>query len=454
MARIELPTGISGIPELPNTLKSLINCFNDGEGHILARPGFDQVSVPSIEMARASFKWNGFFYGVWGTELRRVDDVVTGATTFIGTIDGAEIIQHDFGFNETVMCVPNGKTYTLDKFDVLVDITPNPNMQSARDVAHIDGRFIYIPSNGDPAFFSDVGNAGSIQPLSFFDAESLPDLNTGVINFRNTLYILGEDSNEAFRNTGATPNPFTRIQGARQDFGFIGGLIEHTKGFLYLGREKGQNFGFYATGGGTTVKISNAVIDDALGGYTPDELRQVVSSRFKWLGHDIITFTLFRDSWGFLNGEFFELDTLIDGFFRPWLGGFISEFEGNYYSASKGEFGLLGRFNTDFGLRNQKSMIMGFKHDDNKRFSCQSLELGISQGFNAAVGTVAIRMSRDGIDYGPALFRDLGALGKYHDKLLWNYPGGLGNYDGFMGIQIFTTEDVVFNADSMYLYMR
>ncbi len=455
MAIIELPTGISGADNLPNTRKSLVNLFNNGEGQLLQRPGITALSQPSIDTARGSFKWNGDLYVLFGDDLFRVTDVDTGATTLVGTVEGANNIETAVGFNEAVICVPDGKTYTLDKFDVLVDITPNANMQSSRDVAHMDGRFIYIPSNGDVAFFSDVGNAGSIQPLSFFDAEELPDLNQGIINFRNTLFILGEDSIELFRNTGGTPNPFTRIQGGRQDFGFISGLLEFTNAFYYLGREKDQDFGFYATGGGDTVKISNQAIDKILSTYSIAELRTGVPGRLKWRGHEIATFELLNDAFGFINGNWIRLDTLVDGFSRPWLGGFITSFDGKYYSASKGgNFGVFDAVSTDFGNRNRKIIDMGFKHANNQRFSCQSLELGISQGFNASVGSVALLMSRDNVNYGPALFRNLGALGKYHDKLVWNYSGGLGNYDGFMGMRIFTTEDVVFNADSLYLNIR
>lgn len=454
MAEAPFPSGIDGAEKLPQTQTELQNCFDNGKGQILPRPSPVQLSEPSIENARGSFKWNGALYGIWGTELRKVTDLVTGATSLIGTIDAAPNVQTAIGFNEAVICVPDGKTYTLSKADVLLDITPNSFFQSARDVAHIDGRFIYIPSNGDPAFFSDVGNAGSIQPLSFFDAEELPDLNQAVLNFGNTLYILGEDSIELFRDTGGTPNPFTRIQGARQRFGFIGALLEYANSFLFIGREQGQDYGIYATGPGQTAKISNARIDEFLSSYTLEELQEAVPGRFKWRGHDIATFTLARDSFGFLKGKWFRLQTLIDGISRPWLGGFITEFETKYYTASKGKLGRFDAANADFGSPKTQIINFGFNHPENDHFSCQSLDLGIAQGFNASVGTVSLQLSRDNVLFGPALFRDLGALGEYNKKLTWNPMGGLGAYDGFMGIKIITSEDVVFATDKLYLNLR
>jgi hypothetical protein len=117
----------------------------------------------------------------------------------------------------------------------------------------------------------------------------------------------------------------------------------------------------------------------------------------------------------------------------------------------------IGRFdniNTDFGERIGKTIDLGFKHPNNERFSCQCVEFGISQGFNAEVGTVGLFISRDNRVYGPAIYRSLGALGEYNAKLSWNSSGGMGNYDGFMGLRIYSTGDLVFAADSLFLNIR
>lgn len=56
-----------------------------------------------------------------------------------------------------------------------------------RDVERVDGYFLWVPDNGDPVVFSAVNDAGDIDPLDYFDAEASPDVNLGVINFRNDL---------------------------------------------------------------------------------------------------------------------------------------------------------------------------------------------------------------------------------------------------------------------------
>jgi len=63
-------------------------------------------------------------------------------------------------------------------------------------------------------------------------------------------------------------------------------------------------------------------------------------------------------------------------------------------------------------------------------------------------------MSRDNVTYGTPFYRDLANIGQYDHKLIWNYPGGMGSYDGFMGLRLYTTEDVDFNADYLIANFR
>ena len=230
MPRIELPNGFEGSEQLPRTNRTLENCWNTGTNRVLSRPGITQLNTTS-KVARGSFEWNDSLYQVVSTSLIKITNVVTGAFSTIGTITGSANIQTAIGFNTAVILVPGGAIYTLDKSDTLVLISGNANFEASVDVAHIDGRFVYVPSDGDPAFFSDVGAAGTVQATSFFDAEVLPDKNNSCFNLNNTLYIGGTDSFELFRDTGASPVPFQRVTGALIRNGFIGGLLEAANTF-------------------------------------------------------------------------------------------------------------------------------------------------------------------------------------------------------------------------------
>lgn len=449
MPRVNFPAGILGSEKLPRTRRELRNCFNNLDNRILARPGIDELQSSAPGTARGSFVFNDALYIVAGQSLIKTTNSTTAAFTTVGTISGGEAIAWAIGFNEAVIVVKgsSGAIYSLDTSDTLTLISGNANFQASRDVCHINGRFVYIPFNGDPAFFSDVGDAGTVQATSFFDAEELPDDNKACFNFRNTLYICGTDSIELFRDTGATPNPFGRIQGARIQNGFIAALLEYNETFLFIGREKDQDVGIYAIGQGPAPKISNEAIDLDLAGYTEDEMSTAVSGRFKWRGYDIATFTLSRNSWGFFGGNWFNLDRDVDGFDQPWLGGYITQYDGKYFSASEDKIGVFGTGSTDYGEKIVRIVDTAFEQEDNEFFGASKLELGISQGFSTTDGTVALQLSNDNVTYSQPVFRDLGDLGEYAHQLIWNYPGGLGRYHGFMGIRLYTTGDLDFNLD-------
>jgi hypothetical protein len=525
MPRIPLPDGLIGSEELPRTRRDLQNCFNNGEGRILSRPGIEAITTIT-GVARGQFEWNGDLYQVQSANLLKITNTTTGANSVIGAIAGADNVEIAVGFNDCVIVVKGGNIYTLSNsttqiaisgvtdsggvssfthagttpaigntvttsgfttntaynvtgivsastattFEitgvsfgtdeagqftlVLADISGNSNFVPCVDVCHINGRFVYIPSSGDPAFFSDVGAAGTVQALSFFDAEELPDKNNSCFNFKNTLFIGGTDSFEQFRDTGASPNPFTRLSGSRILNGYIGGLVEAKETFAFIGREKGQDQGIYVLVQGGAEKISNERIDLLLTTYTTAELAAAKAGRFKWRGYDIITFELQNDSLGFLFGNWFRLSTLAGGVIRPWQAGFITQFEKEYFTASSDKFGKLAKVNTDNGERIPRIIDVTIEEENDDYFTVQSLQLGISQGFNAAAKSVALAMSRDNVTYGPYVYTATGAIGQYANKARWNMAGGLGSYQGFAGIRFYTTEDIEFSVDHIIAVTR
>lgn len=457
MARIPFPDGLVGSEDLPRTRRGLQNCFKNKEGRLLYRPGIIGLNTIPDAVARGSFFWNDALYMVFSEQLIKITDKATGTFSIIGTIAGPQVIETAIGFNEAVIVVKGGAIYTLDKSDNLVNISANPiiiDQVPFVNVEHIDDRFIYIPSSGDPALFSDVGDAGSVQPLSFFDPQVLPDKNNAVFALKNTLYIMGTDSIEPFINRGTSPVPFVRRGGGAIDNGFIGGLLEYDGTFLFIGRKKNQDPGIFAIGQGRAPKISNEFIDLILTTYTLDELAEAIPGRIIWRGNDIATFTLRRDSFGFLNGNWFKLDTVFEGASRPWGAGFITQFEGEYFTAFEDRIGKFSKVNTDYGERITRIIDFGIEQPDAKFFAVQDIEIGISQGFNSSKGSVSLFLSRDNVVYSDPLTINLSAIGRYSDRVKWRYPGGLGTYQGFMGALISTTEDIKFSEDFITVNAR
>lgn len=453
MPQIPLPTGLTEVANIPKSRQSLTNCFNNGQGSIIGRPGIDTLRETG-GVARGQFVWRNALYQVASNRLIKITNTDTGLFEDIGAISGSARVEVAVGFTHAVIVVRGGDIYSLDANDVLTDISAQPNYEPSNSLTFINGRFVFVPSDGtQPAFFTDA-NALTVQPLNFFDAEELPDENRVCFNLRNTLYIGGSESLELFRDTGASPVPFIRLSGARMDYGYEAGLVAYADTFAFIGSERGQDFGVYLVGQGRANKISNEAIDVVLRDYTTAEIDAAIGNRFKWNGYEILTFEFGRDSFGFFNGNWFRLLVRDNGLEAPWNGGFINFFDGSYYSASDGFIGRLSDSNTEYGLDIPRIIDIATQHPDNDYFACQSISMQVSQGFNSGAATVGLAVSRNNVEYGEFLFRQLGAQGQYTQHLEWNPPGGMGAYDGFMGLRIYTSQDVNFDANGLFAFPR
>jgi len=279
----------------------------------------------------------------------------------------------------------------------------------------------------------------------------VPDANEVCINYHNILYIGGTDSFELFRDFGEGTVPYRRLN-ARVDNGYIGGILEYNNTFLFIGREKGQDVGIYSIGHGVAPRISNEYIATILAQYTEAELSEAISGRIKWHGFDIGTFTLQRHSFGFLGGNWFELDVMISGVNEPWRAGYIVRHNLKYYSLYSNDIGYFDSVNKDYSESIERVINVVFEGDG--LFSAQSLEYRLSQGYNAGAGSVALQVSEDNVLFTQPFHRNTGSIGEYTDRLDWNYPGGLGSYDSLMAVKISTAEDIDFSASKLFIEMR
>jgi len=128
------------------------------------------------------------------------------------------------------------------------------------------------------------------------------------------------------------------------------------------------------------------------------------------------------------------------------------EFGLKYYSFSSSNIGAFEAINTDNGNTFERQINGAFESEDD--FSIQRLEYRLSQGYNSDIGSVGLQVSDDNVLFGPVFQRQTGSLGGYSDKLEWNYPGGLGHYDGLFAYKLSTAEDIDFSATKLMLEQR
>ena len=449
MAEVKLPVGIVGDESIPELQESLVNLFNPGDNTLLPTPGIDSKAT-GIGVCRGAIDFQNEHYQVSGTSLIKVGD--DGTVTTIGTIKGTAECRFSKSFIALEIIVKGGVGYSLDSSGTLTVI--GGSFVPAIDVTAINQRFIFVPADGGPLFFTDVNVPTTIPALNFFDAELLPDENTGCINVKNDIYAGGQNSFEIFRDNGPTDAPFQRVDGAAVETGYVTARARYKDTFVFLGKDRKGSFGFHIMSTGDAPKISNPAIDEILNEeYTQAELETCLSQRFTWKGVDMVAFRLPRETLLFYGSGWSHIQSNIDNAdeLQPWDVNHLAFSYGRYLtgSAVSTEIGVLTTSNTEFGNKIERQIDTFIKADANAYFGVDSLFLRVTTGSSGLLEapTVGLEISRDNLTFGPQVFRGLGKAGKTQQQLTWY--GGLGVFESYMGIRLRTTADVKFALDGL-----
>lgn len=443
---VPLPKTIKASKVLPKQSEYLANLINIG-GVIVSRPSLTMVTAKSAA-PRGMWVFNSELYSVFGDKLYRGT-----ALTEVGTIAGTAPVNHDIGFTECAIAATSAN-YTLSTANVLTTIT-DPDLPLSRDVTRVDGRFVWTPADGSPLAFSDVNYAAEVRSLSFFDAEVLPDPNLGTENIRNDLFVFGAQTIERFRNIGPQDSPFVRVPNSVVEVGYVGGKIKTKDSVIFLGQDRDNGYAFFIFAEGTAAAISGPAINERLNSeYTVAQLEAVTGQRFHWRGADCFAFSLPDRTYLFQSGQWSYIDSGITGLegFAAFEGKYSTLFNGTWYMQT--DEGLVKFDETtheDWSGPFSRRLRTFARSSDESVFSVSHLELGISQGISSNAGTVGLSLSKNGKLWSPVFYRDIAALGNYDERLRFQRAGGLGRYDGYMGLTLYSTDDIEIAADSMVM---
>lgn len=447
MPNVPLPTGIQGERDIPKTRELLVNMYNSGKNQLLKTPG--QTSFSTGEGAcRGELRFQDHVYQVSGQKLIQINSA--GTVSVIGDIAGTETCILAKNFTALVIVVKGGNGYVYTPSGGLVPYTTN--YKPSVDVDSINQRFVFVPEDGSPLFYTDPLNPLVIPALNFFDAELLPDENTGCINLRNDFYVGGEESFEIFRDTGPTNAPFQRVDGAAVETGYVAGRARYKDTFVFLGRDRGGAYSFHIMGAGDAPKISTDFIDEILNlDYTEEELKACISQRFTWNKIDMVAFRLERETFLFFGSGWCYIQTGInaDDVITPWDVGYVTFAFGRYItgSVSSTKIGKLADVVTEFGEKIERQIETFIDADPDTYFVIDSIFLKCITGTSTPAGVIELQISRDNLKWGPRVPRTLGETGKTEQQLVW-YGGG-GRFESYCGIRLRTTADVNFSLDGL-----
>ena len=331
MNQIPLTTTIEGESNSPKLVKFNKNLISSSK-ELYSRPAFVEVAkyadvVNGVDSYYANanlnisvinmFEFSGSLYTIYSGELYLIDTFNGTATSTLSIPNTAFLFRASKpqpSYNGEVV-IP---FYDLDLFSNTATAITLPSSSSQYDVIRVSSRYVFL--GDDVMYFSDVNNATSIQPLSFFDAETYTDRTVRIARYKDDLIAFGENSIERFSATSSATTPFRRIKAATSAVGYVGGLASFENDLFFVGRDTDGSIKIFSYGNSGAVPISSPEIDGLLnsgdGGYNiPSSKISENGESFIWNGNKslifnfsefclLCTFTSSGLSWSFIEAAY------------------------------------------------------------------------------------------------------------------------------------------------------
>mgnify|MGYP000458705325 CR=1 FL=1 len=159
---------------------------------------------------RGMIEVDGYLYVVSGVFLYLRNPA--GAWSQIGSISGSDVVYMARNRRQPVAqvgIVANTQYYLVDN-RVLLPTPVSPNLAAPIGIEVFNGRFVFPIADGR-VFASEVDDGQTIYALAFGTSETYSDYNVGIGIRGSDVCVLGTESVEFWRDTGATPWPFSVV---------------------------------------------------------------------------------------------------------------------------------------------------------------------------------------------------------------------------------------------------
>ncbi len=453
MPSLDLPIGLRGDKKTPKQIKALKNYwFEPGEINTASPvPGIELIAETS-GFCRGAGRFKDDLYQVVSDELIRFEISAGGGVTqtIIGQVGGAADCILQESFTKLLILVKGesqagvGLAYTWDGTNFL-KIT-DPDFLPSIDVTFLLSRFVFCPADGGPFFWSEVNNPASIDPQKFADAESLPDKNTGVAEWRDNLLVFGAKTIER-QTYNTTLQTFQRTQGATIDVGYISGRVQYIEDILFIGREPNGDRAIYSYA--NRNRISTKAVEEILYSYKDYEIDRVRSQSFTWEGTPMVVWTFPNHSLLYY-GDFSIISSGITGDLSGvWDAVFTQEVGGRLVCGSQTNrrVGQLVDISTDYGERKEFEIRTYIRLPPRANFPIDRIIVSMTTGKTNSEVNMSLSLSEDGIHFYDEVWQDLGDAGILDNEISWGSPMGI--FDNYCGIKLRSYVGFNFPIDSI-----
>lgn len=405
------------------------------KGYLRAAPGITQMAT-GFGPVRGSLVAGDICYQVSGDQLVRV--LPHGGVEDLGGVGPGGFVSMDYSF--TRFCVVSGgKAYLfLSQLEQITD----PDIGYPIDVVWIDGYFMF--TDGNFLYHTELNDPYSIDPLKYASSEIDPDRVTGLLKYRNELYVLNRNTIEVFDNTGGSGFAFTRLPGGLIPKGCVGTKAKtlFAETFAWVGSARNEPCSVYMASGGSAVKIATREVEERIAQYTEDQLALTVVEAKADKMHQHLYIHLpnetlvydFNASQAVGEPVWFFMSTGVSGI-NPYRAMFFAYCYGKWIvgDTQDSRIGFI-----DESVTTQYGQIAGWQFDTmllynaSKGAIVHSLELVGTTG-RAPEGqtpTVFTSYTLDGQTWSDEKQASMGATGNRQQRVVWRRQGKMENFRG------------------------
>lgn len=414
----------------PADAKSQVAIFNT--------PGLDLIVDTGGSAGRGAHVMAGIFYAVIGNTLYSIDQ--HGNSIDLGDIKGTGRVsiagtgRVSMADNAVQLCIVNGaEGYIYTAADGLVQIT-DEDFLPADTVVYQDGYFIFSAVGTGQFFISNLLDGTSYLATDFADAEGQSDNLVAVFSNHREVFLFGKKTTEVWYNSGNLDFPFSRIGGAFIERGCAAAhsiaRIDNTLIFL------GEDRIVYRMQGYVPQRISQHAIEHTMEAYTT--VSDAFAFSYTMAGHKfyVLTFPTEKDTWVYDASTSLWHQRQSFGLSRWRVNGYAEAYGKHMVIDSEG--GIVGDMNPDayveYGNTMQGIAAAAPIHSGRKRLFMRRLELDIESGVGLTSGQgsdpqIMLDWSDDGGRTFSArqLWRSMGKIGEYRQRLRWNRMGSFRN---------------------------
>lgn len=419
------------LADVKAAVQSSINCFprkisGDVWEMMSAEGSTDIVTLPAGVRGARYVEPAGTNPARWFVAAGNVLYAVNTDGTYVtvGNLAGGSTPVSMSNNLDSLVVVDGANLWVVALFDLVMTQVTVDGWRGSDNVDEMDGYFIFAEPGSDQFYISGIDDPTRLDALDFSSADALPDKIVAHTVNHHTVFFFGTKSTEIWVDSGGADFPFTRYNSYPIDIGIVGpyAFVNAADTVYFVGKTDRGKAIVYELNGNRPVPISNSCIEGLLLGSTDISLTELFTwqpkgSEFVCINAPGINTTLVYDAKA---KQWHERGEWVDGEWTPLKWRFVTSIGTQFYGGDTD--GKLFRVDETLNQISGRTMVRErtWPHlisPELEPVSYKGLEISCKTGYG---GNITLQISNDGgNNFGPALLRSLGTIGRWMQRVRW-----------------------------------